>query len=84
VTDRRALDQRIPEGDGAAETVKKGKRSQKTIFRAGIKHDGKLRNVTDDVVMGKNDSLGFTGTPAGEKENCFFMAALSRQTEPAS
>ncbi len=80
----RALDQRIPEGDGASETVKEGKRGKETIFRSGIEDDGKLRDVADEIMMRKNHTLGFTRTAAGKKQDRFFVSALAWKPEPAS
>src|SRR5205823_11850583 len=80
----RALDERIPEGDGTAETVEKGERGKKTVVRPGIEHDGKLGDVADDIMMRKNDAFGFAGAATGKKQDCFFVAAVARKAEPAS
>ena len=80
---RRALDQRIPEGDGAAEAVEKRQGGQEELVFPGVEKDGELGDIAEDVAVTEDNAFRFSRTPTGKKQNCFFMSALSRQIEPA-
>jgi len=66
------FNQRIPECDGTAKTVKERKRCHDGIFTPKIEHGAKLLNVPKYVSVTQHDSFRFAGGAAGEEQYRLF------------
>ena len=79
-----AFDERIPQRDGAAEAVKKRQAREHRVLGAEVQHEGKLRDVAEQIAMAEHHTLRLTAAAAGEEDHGFVAVADARQTKHQS